>query len=196
MHQCSYCYVRSYRDLPVEPTLRVNDFPNLGVGRTIFVGHQCDMFSENTPAAWVQAVYRHCLKYPNNKYVFQTKNPIKLVNDFGELPTNFMIGTTIETNRKVLLEQFSRAPAPEERAIGLSMIHGKKFVTVEPIMIFDLHEFVDLLKVANPDWINIGADSKGHCLPEPTMKEIRELINELNIAGIRILEKMNLGRLI
>lgn len=196
IHQCKYCYVRAFRELPVKPFIKENDFPNLGKDRVIFVGHTCDMFGENTPQEWVKRVFDHCQKYPGNKYVFQTKNPLKLVRDFGTLPANFMIGTTIETNRKELLAQYSQAPPPIERAKGLSLVTGEKFVTIEPIMKFDVEPFIELLKLAKPNWVNIGADSKRHHLPEPTMKEIQAFVVELEIAGITIRKKMNLGRLV
>jgi DNA repair photolyase len=195
IHQCKYCYVKAYRDLPVKPFIKENDFPPLGKERIIFVGHTCDMFGDNTPIEWVKKVYNHCIMYPDNKYVFQTKNTLKLINDFKALPDNFIIGTTIETNRADLLAQFSKAPKPEDRAKGLSQIKVETFVTIEPIMKFDVDSFIELLKLAKPSWVNIGADSKRHNLPEPTIKEIQALVVELEIAGIPIRKKMNLQRL-
>ena len=63
-------------------------------------------------------------------------------------------------------------------------------------MKFDVEPFIELLKLAKPNWVNIGADSKRHHLPEPTMKEIQAFVVELEIAGITIRKKMNLGRLV
>lgn len=195
IHQCKYCYVKAYRELPIKPFIKDYDFPSLGKDRVIFVGHTCDMFGENTPQEWVKKVFNHCQLYPNNKYVFQTKNTLKLVRDFGTLPKNFIVGTTIETNRADLLKNFSQAPPPIDRAKGLSLITGEKFLTIEPIMKFDIDLFIDLLKLAKPDWVNIGADSKRHNLPEPTFKEIQAFVLELEIANIPIRKKINLNRL-
>ncbi len=41
-------------------------------------------------------------------------------------------------------------------------------VTIEPIMDFDLEPFVEMIKNTKPKFVNIGADSKGHNLPEPS----------------------------
>ena len=195
VHQCKYCYVRTYRTLTVEPKINRNDFPNLGEGKTIFVGHMCDMFSWNVPIRWIEDVYNHCIKHPKNKYVFQTKNPGRLVQIFKTLSNNFIIGTTIETDNANLVRKYSQAPLPKLRAEGLSLVTNEKFLTIEPIMKFDIDGFIELFKIAKPNWINIGADSKGHNLPEPTITEIQSLVTELEILGIQIRKKVNLQRL-
>ena len=68
-------------------------------------------------------------------------------------------------------------------------------VTIEPIMDFDLEVFYDWIRDARPAWVNIGADSKGHKLPEPSKEKIEALITELKkFTEVRI--KPNLSRLI
>ena len=47
----------------------------------------------------------------------------------------------------------------------------------------------------NPDFINLGLDSKGHMLPEPTIDDIEELVKVLHESGIELREKHNLSRL-
>jgi len=67
-------------------------------------------------------------------------------------------------------------------------------VTIEPIMDFDLIELVTIIKNIKPEWVNIGADSKGHNLPEPSKEKINALIEELKkITEVKI--KDNLKRL-
>ena len=51
----------------------------------------------------------------------------------------------------------------------------------EPIFDFDLDELVKLVVTANPEWINIGADSKKHNLPEPSKEKIKKLITTLQL---------------
>ena len=194
-HQCSYCYVKNaWRDLPEKTTLQ-EPFPNLSSGKTIFIGHLCDMFAEGVKKEEVEKVLSYCKEW-DNEYVFQTKNPQNLWKFLDYMPLKRMIGTTIETNRGPLLEKFSKAPHPMERSYGLSRIDGKKFLTIEPIMDFDVWELTELIKVANPDFVNIGADSKRHNLPEPTGEKVMALVESLGKAGITIRKKINIERLL
>jgi DNA repair photolyase len=197
--QCSYCYVKAFRDQPVTPILR-NDFPPLGKNRTIFVGHLCDMFAPKVPSEMVRRVFVHCSKYPNT-YVFQSKNPVGIATamyEYRMLHLDVMLGTTIETNRVDVLSAISKAPMPHERATWIRELKQegfKTFVTVEPILDFDIEPFADLIALADPDWLNIGADSKGHNLPEPTREKVLEFVEALQRRGVQIHHKENLDRL-
>jgi len=77
-------------------------------------------------------------------------------------------------------------------------LRGKRklFVTIEPIMDFDLADLVTWIILIRPEFVNIGADSKGHKLPEPSSDKVRQLIRMITAAGIEIREKHNLGRLL
>ncbi len=68
-------------------------------------------------------------------------------------------------------------------------------VTIEPIMNFDLDIMIKWLKDIKPKWVNIGADSKGHNLPEPSKEKVESLIKELKkFTEVKI--KPNLKRII
>jgi hypothetical protein len=43
--------------------------------------------------------------------------------------------------------------------------------------------------------VNVGADSKGHGLPEPSFKKVMQLVERLTAAGIEVRNKRNLERL-
>ena len=196
-HQCSYCYVRNrFRDLPAEASLKPRPWPSLGSGRTIFVGHLCDMFAEGVEDGMIKSVLDHCLSYPGNDYVFQSKNVAGVIGWRKWLPLNRMIGTTIETNRQDIISSISKAPAAIDRAEGLRRIDGRKFLTIEPIMDFDIGPLCDLIAYAQPDFVNIGADSKRHGLPEPTRTKVLALVDALQARGVTIRKKVNLERLI
>ncbi|MFX1295603.1 MAG: hypothetical protein ACFFD2_12230, partial [Promethearchaeota archaeon] len=70
-----------------------------------------------------------------------------------------------------------------------------QYITIEPIMDFDLNKFVQLIKVSYPKQINIGADSGNNHLPEPSKEKILELISELKKFTI-VHKKKNLNRLL
>ena len=90
------------------------------------------------------------------------------------------------------------APIPEDRAdaMELASMHFKTMVTIEPIMDFDVHALSSLIYRCNPEWVNIGADSKGNLLPEPKKWKINQLIGELKENEINIKYKTNLKRLL
>ena len=69
------------------------------------------------------------------------------------------------------------------------------FVTIEPILDFNLNTMVDLLKQCNPEQVNIGADSGRNNLPEPSKEKVLELVSELQKFTI-IHNKSNLQRLL
>ena len=175
IHDCPYCYMKRFpqKDLWFDDKeLKTN----LGEGNFIFVGSSTDMFAENVPSQWINRVLEHCKKYPKNTYLFQSKNPDNFFN--FEFPEKTILGTTLESNFCIV---GCKAPSPRDRAEAMAQIEDyEKMVTIEPIKDFDLMYFVDLIKMAKPKWVNIGADSnKGLNLDEPTKEKILNLIEHL-----------------
>jgi DNA repair photolyase len=193
-HNCVYCYMKTWGNLkPVrfdESELKTD----LGSGNTIFVGNTNDMFNEKIPDEWIERTIQHCENYQNT-YVLQSKNPHRIAQKRLILPTNVILGTTIETNRDTIL--ISKAPTPQWRAkwIGKLAEEEKTFITIEPIMDFDLEPFAEMIANASPNFVNIGADSKRHNLHEPSYEKVIALVDELKKAGIEIRKKINLQRL-
>lgn len=199
-HKCSYCYVdnpRFGRPERYKGELRLieKEFSvKYGIGNTIFVENCNDLFAEEVPQEYIHRILRHCKEYDENTYVFQTKNPIRAFY-VGKLrwPTNSIIGCTIETNRDI--SAISKAPQPKERFEAMKMIDGPKFLTIEPVLDFDVLPFAARINEVKPDFVNIGADSKGHNLPEPTIEKVEKLIQWLADLEIEVREKHNLERL-
>ncbi len=177
-HDCSYCYMKVFPQ--GELRLDEKEFKtDLGKGNTIFVGSSTDMFADNVPCEWIFKVLNYCCKFQSNIYIFQTKNPIRFFEFDGYFPDASEFGTTIETNKQMLLNKISKAPTVQDRQDYLCDINGKTFVTIEPILNFDLDVLVAWIKDIDPDFVNIGADSKNHNLPEPNKEKIEALIEEL-----------------
>jgi len=176
----------------VEDELRVR----YGRGRTIFIEHMNDLFAKEVPGAWILDILDHCWKYPENTYVFQTKNPSRIPRLSAPVPPGSIIGTTIETNRPI---PCSLAPLTTSRASALGDIglQGyRTFLTIEPILDFDVDPLAEMVIGVKPEFINIGADSKGCGLPEPSAEKVASLISSLQDAGVVIRKKVNLGRLL
>lgn len=201
-HKCVYCYVdnpRFGRPARYQGELRLieDEFKvNYGSGKTIFIENCNDMFAREVPEYMIDAILDHCRLWPDNRYVFQSKNPHRMAHYSNKpfcFPNNFICGTTIETNRR--MDAISKAPKPESRVYGMTMINAPLFLTIEPVLDFDVDELASMIATVNPDFLNLGADSKGHGLPEPAIDKIHALVNKLREYGIELREKHNLKRL-
>lgn len=149
------------------------------------------MFAAEVSSEWIQRTIDHCMQF-NNQYLFQTKNPGR-VTEF-KLPKNTVICTTIESNR-FYPEIMNNCPSPKERAEIMSSMNLDKYVTIEPILDFDLDGLVELIRSCNPVQVNIGADSGNHKLPEPSREKVIKLIEVLNgFTTVKL--KKNLKRIV
>jgi DNA repair photolyase len=187
-HNCSYCYMHRFKQNPIhfdEKELKTN----LGSGNFIFVGSSNDMFAKEIPEEWILKTLEHCGKF-DNKYLFQTKNP---ENIRRILPYQSVVCVTLETNRLYSLIM-KNSPQPIKRVEHMKLIRHPLYITIEPIMDFDLKVFVGMLDCGAIQ-INIGADSGGNHLPEPSKDKILDLISELKKFTTVELKK-NLNRLL
>ena len=197
-HDCHYCYMKrsflgNLKKYKGESRLDEGELDtDLGSGKTIFVGSATDIFGEWVPESAIKNILNYCRKFPNN-YLFQSKNPSRVAEFLESLPKNSIIGTTLETNREY---NISQAPQPPQRYQDfLSIDHPRKMVSIEPILDFDLEEFLMWVKRISPEFVSIGADSKNNDLKEPSSKKINDLIKGIeDCAEIRV--KKNLKRVL
>jgi DNA repair photolyase len=189
-HNCSYCYMHRWgKQNPVrfdEKELKTD----LGTGNFIFVGSSCDMWAKNIPDEWIFATLCHCNKFDNN-YLFQTKNPHNIRRI---LVPNSHVCVTLETNRHYP-QIMQNCPTIEQRVEQMKLIRHPLYVTIEPIIDFDLKQFVGLIRQCSPVQVNIGSDSGNNNLPEPSKEKILQLISELEIFT-KVVQKKNLNRLL
>ncbi|MDY7027970.1 MAG: DUF5131 family protein [Spirochaetota bacterium] len=196
-HGCEYCYMKRF-SLKEQRLDEKELKTDLGEGRFIFVGSGTDMWAESVPENWIERTLDYCFMYPDNTYLFQTKNPRRFEGWFPLLQkTGYVLGTTIETNRtypQMKVAPDGIVPTPHDRAYALSDMPGRRMVTIEPIMDFDLLDLVYLIEIIDPEWVNIGADSGHNNLPEPPEYKIRNLIKQLReITQVHL--KSNLSRI-
>lgn len=191
-HDCRYCYMHKWgQQKPVrfdESELKTD----LDYGNVIFVGSSCDMFADDIPGSWIEKTIRHCCGF-DNTYLFQSKNPVGF-SRIGFFPEKTRLCTTIETNRWYG-DIMRNCPPPRARALNLAVYGWDKYITIEPIMDFDTDDLVNLIKMCNPVQVNIGADSGGNGLPEPSPEKVRQLIDALKEFTV-IDQKRNLNRLL
>lgn len=197
-HHCHYCYMKQWgeqKDLHIDEKELKTD---LGGGNFIFVGSSCDLFANDVPGQWIIRVLNHCDKF-SNRYLFQTKNPLRIyAEDWYAHPVfkKSVICTTIESNR--MYPQMGNTTVPMNRVDALLRLHNicqGVYVTIEPIMDFDLLDMVFLIAHADPKQVNIGADSKKSGIAEPPKEKILALIAELEKFTV-VNQKKNLKRLL
>jgi len=151
------------------------------------------------PKEMINGVLVHCCKYPDNGYLFQSKNAGRFREFASQFPPKTTLCTTVETDDVALASRHSKAPKVNERIFQMKIMRtyksdAKYTITIEPILKFS-ESFPKFMEFANPDFVNIGADSKCHGLLEPTRNEVLWLITELEkFTEVRI--KNNLRRII
>lgn len=189
-HDCTYCYMKRWGKLkPVrfdEKELKTD----LGTDNFIFAGSSCDMWAQNIPDEWIFKTLCHCNKF-DNKYFFQTKNPHNIRRI---LVPNSHVCVTLETNRHYP-EIMNNCPTPKQRVEHMKFVRHPLYITIEPLMDFDLVEFVEMIKECEPIQVNIGADSGHKNLPEPPKEKIMQLVDELQ-KFTTIHNKANLKRIL
>lgn len=203
-HNCSYCYMKKLNKEQHPIELDIKEFKtNLGLGNFIFVGSGIDLFAKDIPDQWIKRTLDYCYQVnvsnlfgATNNYLFQSKNPRRIL-DFIEHPVfkSSVICTTIETNRHYP-EIMNDSSKVEERAKAMSEISQKwgidTYVTVEPIMDFDLDEMIELIRLCHPKQVNFGKNSnKLVTLPDPTEKKVLQLIKGVkDFSTVHIKENM------
>ena len=129
-HACEYCYVqvleRRFKMNKYTGELRLNEDEfsvKYGTGRTIFVEHMNDLWAKEVNGNWIARVLAHCREFPDNTYVFQSKNPARFAEFFDYFPPSVMLLTTIETNRDI--PGIGTAPSPERRMSAMKELRER-----------------------------------------------------------------------
>lgn len=209
-HRCAYCYmIKPYSEQP-PLHLKESEFRGeFNADDFIFIGSGTDMFADKVPSEWIKKVLDFCVSASSTlfnanqtKFLLQTKNPARLL-EFVNHPLfkkgQVVACTTIETNRHYS-EFMGKAPLPQKRVEAMALISEqgiKTFVTVEPIMDFDLEEIVTMIQRCNPEQVNIGKNSKEERikLPNPTLVKTVELVKAI-LPFTKVEIKENSGKLI
>ncbi len=192
-HDCSYCYMKRFPQKQV----RFDDKElktDLGSGNFIFVGSSCDMWAIEVSPSMIARTLEKCALH-ENKYLFQTKNPVRFINWEQRIPDQSVLCTTIETDR--FYKEQGNAPSihSRERAMIYLKDSGfRLFITIEPIMDFDVLSLIKIIHNIKPEQVNIGADSGNNNLPEPGADKVLSLISELS-KFTKVFQKPNLKRI-
>jgi len=189
-HKCTYCWAQAegglvdkykmgkYRG---EPTLIAKElFRVFKPGETVFVQDMSDLFAKNVKPHIIEGVLKHLAKFPETTFLLLTKNPARYYSFINYLTPNMICGATIETNRQN--PDISNAPPPIYRFDSMRDLKWKnKFISIEPVLDFDLDVFLKWLKVIAPQTIHIGYDNYNHRMGEPILAKVESLISKLKI---------------
>jgi len=202
---CSYCHAKTIaeRQKKLNPTGKYkNGFapsfwePDMektfSPGKLIFVSFMGDLFGPWVPDEIIQRIIDKIRSHPDTDFLLLTKNPARY-HSFS-FPPNIYLGTTTETTNGHLIE--SKAPQPLARLLELSKIeHPKKFISIEPIMNFDLTTMKAWIRQIMPAIVEVGADNYHNDLNEPPFWKVELLIAYVRSLGITVNEKPSLERL-
>jgi len=175
---CELCY-------RYEPHFHPERLDRLPSAKTIFACAYGDIWWAKDK--WIEQILETIAKRKDKTFYLQSKDPSVFARfvDKDLIPENVVLGTTIETSYDV--EQFdydkiSRAPHPTERYESMcvfSYLGYPCYVTIEPILDFDLEEMVEWIKHIKPRFVYIGYDNHNCRLPEPPLEKTLKLIREL-----------------
>lgn len=194
-HDCPYCYARDIAkrfypqgfDTSIYPC-RFSAPANTKVPakagddtayRNVFTGSMADIFGRWVPEEWITLVIDRVRENPQWNFLFLTKFPQR-VHEFGEMPTNAWMGTTVDCQERV---------ANAEKAFA-KMGGGIKWLSIEPMLTPLTFTRLDLF-----DWVVIGGASKSAQTPEwvPPFDWVADLHRQARDAGCAVYHKDNLG---
>lgn len=198
---CAYCWAKRMAETRLakspkyargfEPTFHPKELARkFRPGEFVFISSMGDI-SFIAPADF-QSILTVIANSPETTFLLQTKNPRCFVTSEKSFP-NIIVGTTIETNRDT--SQISEAPLPKDRYHSLCLIPARHFLSIEPIMDFDLDGLLRWIEDINPEIIEIGADNYKNNLPEPSWDKVENLLDELTYLGFEVKQKEGLERL-
>jgi len=187
---CIYCWsvgekglVKRYRMKKYQgsPRLIEKEFKPFKEGEFVFVQDMSDLFAEIVPKKYVERILEHTKKFPKTAFLLLTKNPERYLEFEDRIPSNCICGATVETNRDKGYRKISRAPLPTDRLAAMHLLKGdvKKMISIEPIMDFDLDDFVNEIETIRPGFVYVGYDNYNYGLPEPLLPKTKELITKL-----------------
>lgn len=203
LFECSYCNARKaaltrLRHIPrykdgfkphlVESELNRKFKP----GQFIFVAYMRDIaFISDEDFL---RILKRIIDFPHTSFLLQSKKPKNFYRPGLRIPPeNIYLGTTIETTRDYHL---TKAPPPLERFRQLVKYpYHRKFISIEPIMDFDLFQLLDWVELLKPEIIEVGADNYHNHLPEPSPQKLKSLLYHLKHICPKVIEKEGLDRL-
>lgn len=202
LFDCAYCWARQLVKERLQPQGKkykdgfIPSFHSEELNRRfkpgdfVFVSDMGDI--SFATGEWRRIIIEKVAEFPDAKFLFQSKDPSILHSTLLRLP-NIYVGTTIETNRDYGV---TKAPPPFARYMHLwNVAHAHKFLSIEPVMDFDLETLVRWVRNIQPEIVEVGADNYSNNLPEPAWDKVEALLETLRKFVSSVVEKEGLERL-
>jgi DNA repair photolyase len=199
---CSYCWAKKLAEGRLKKVYPNGFIPEahqaryakrFKPGEFVFVCSMGDIAF--APYATKLAIHDTVFNNLETKFLYCTKSPT-VYNDSLFNGENAYHGCTIETNRPYP-HSIGKAPSVEARLLVMAALESKhKFISIEPIMDFDLDVFVDWLVSIKPEIVEVGADNYQNGLPEPSPEKLQALMGALSEFVPTIVQKDGLERLL
>lgn len=162
---------------------------------TVFVCTMCDIMHPIITDEMIIEVMNVIRRYartdpqdpkPHPQFLLCSKNPqryIALMLKYGDefFPENVIFGITVESNRDY--PKLSHAPELQVHRLMSAKILSdagvRVFLSVEPVLEFDMGAFINAIRSIKPWGIAVGFDNYGNKLPEPTPERLALFVNAL-----------------
>lgn len=196
---CSYCWARKLAETKLKASYPNGFMPTTHPDRFnkrfkpddfVFICSMGDI--SFAPAVVWNQVYITAQNHPNTKFLLCTKNPL-IYQKLAWRLDNVYYGVTIETDKNY---RVSKAMRTYDRYLSFKEVeYPHKFLSVEPVMSFNLEVFVDWIANIKPEIIEIGADNYHNNLPEPQPQYLRQFLDIIKRYTPMVIEKQGLSRL-
>ena len=194
LYHCSYCWARhlattklknSHRYIQgFKPMLNEREFRvKFKKGHLVFVTDMGDLFGDFIPSHWIQRVLEHIAHFPKTHFLLLTKNPARYHEFLQQMPENAILGATIETNddQILLTDMVSEAPLPSRRYTAMRDLDwDKKFISIEPVLDFELETFSLWIEDILPFLVYVGYDNYHNKLKEPLLSKTLSLLDRIS----------------
>jgi protein gp37 len=154
------------------------------VGDFVFICDMVDWLGNWIPDDFIKLILMTVKANPQAQFLSMTKNPARYIMHVDRISEikNLVLGSTIESNRDY--PELSKAPRQMERIAAMMILRDalpkhKLFISLEPILDFDLRAFIGLLRAVKPWAVAVGYDNYNNKLPEPELSKTLKLITEI-----------------
>ena len=192
LHYCRYCWARRLVETKLKSTRKYREGfkpkfhrhelkRRFKPGDYVFVVDMGDMWGDFIPEEWIRAVLARVSMFPQTTFLMLTKNPERYFDFLDVMPRNVVLGATVETNRDDIYQAFhiSRAPPPSRRMHAMEKLDwDRKFVSMEPVLEFDVDVVLNWLGKVQPEVLYVGYDNYGYRLPEPRLSKVLEFVSK------------------